>query len=352
MTAIKVHHTDTSDASWDGPAAKAALKNGETESYYRKAFAWQDPEQDATLKGSYKFIHHEVTAGGDIGAANIKGCQSGIGVLNGAMGGANIPDADRQGVWNHLAAHLKDAKVEPAELASLRSVSVTHVAETVDGGLTPPRLEFERRYLNVSVRAAQSADQKPVIEGVAAVFDQETIIAGLFREIVRPGAFTNVLAGKPDVIGSPNHDWNTVLGRTTANTLHLSQEQDGLHYAIDINTADQEAMNFYARVQRGDVHQSSYAWNVLPEGEKWSFPDDKKLLPLRELIDITELYDVSPVTFPAYPTTSANVRSKLNELNRIRSHEGQEAPPEPDAAQSPQVRNSLLRKHLDLAEKL
>jgi HK97 family phage prohead protease len=348
MPAIKSHHTAISEGAWDGPGNKANLKNGDTETYYRQAFAWQDPDKDATLKGSYKFIHHEVDADGSIHAANVKGCQSGIGVLNGAMGGANIPDADRQGVWNHLALHLRDAKVTPAELASASPPAPL----LSDGQARGEGQDIERRYLNISVRAGQNAEQKPVIEGVAAVFNQETVIAGLFREIVRPGAFTNVLAKNPDVIGSPNHDWDIVLGRTTSNTLHLSQQTDGLHYAIDINPDDQEAMNFYARVKRGDVHQSSYAWTVLPEGEKWTFPEDKNLLPLRELINIDQLYDVSPVTFPAYPTTSANVRSKLYEIAQIRPEDGQEAADGESDARGPQVRNALKRRRLELAEKL
>jgi HK97 family phage prohead protease len=220
------------------------------------------------------------------------------------------------------------------------------------------RDDVERRYLDISVRAALGEDKKPVIEGVAAVFNQETIIAGMFREVVRPGAFTTVLAKNPDVIGAPNHDWSTVLGRTTANTLHLVQMDDGLHYSIDINPDDQEAMNFYARVKRGDVHQSSYAWNVLPEGESWIFPDpqklragDKNLLPLRELREISELYDVSPVTFPAYPTTSANVRSKLQEFDQIRSGERQEPQPGKTEHEQVQAHLKMLKKKLELADR-
>ncbi len=119
MPAIKVIHTGTSDKAWDGPQAKTNLKVGETESYYQHAFAWQDPDADPTTKVAYKFIHHEVSTDGKIGAANIKGCQSACGVLNGGMGGANIPDADRKGVWEHLAAHLKDAGIDAPELRSI-----------------------------------------------------------------------------------------------------------------------------------------------------------------------------------------------------------------------------------------
>ncbi len=130
MPAIKPHHTDTTDAAWDGPKAKANLKNDGDAAYYRSAFAWVDPGGDAATKSSYKFIHHEVAADGTVGPANIKACQTGCGVLNGGMGGSNIPDADRQGVWNHLAMHLKDAGLEAPEL---RSKPKTHKYELRQG---------------------------------------------------------------------------------------------------------------------------------------------------------------------------------------------------------------------------
>lgn len=116
MPAIKIHHTETSDAVWDGPAAKANLKNDGDESYYRSAFAWQDPEGDNTKKANYKFIHHEVSADGTVGAANLAACSTGIGVLNGGRGGTTIPAADKKGVHAHLAAHITDAGKEAPPL--------------------------------------------------------------------------------------------------------------------------------------------------------------------------------------------------------------------------------------------
>lgn len=114
--ALASHSTATTDAAWDGPANEARARSGEDEVYYRKIFAWMDPEGDPTVKTSYKFVHHQVSEDGTPGAANVRGCQTGIGVLNGGRGGTTIPDGDRQGVWNHLARHLRDAEVEPPEL--------------------------------------------------------------------------------------------------------------------------------------------------------------------------------------------------------------------------------------------
>lgn len=117
--AIAPHSTPTTEVAWDGPANEARLKTEETAAYYRKAYAWQDLDADPETKAAYRFIHHMVDQAGDVGAANIRACQTGIGVLNGARGGTTIPEADRQGVYNHLAKHLRDADIEPPELKAL-----------------------------------------------------------------------------------------------------------------------------------------------------------------------------------------------------------------------------------------
>jgi hypothetical protein len=72
--------------------------------------------------------------------------------------------------------------------------------------------DFETRFLTLKSRAEKRADAAgtPVIKGQAAVFNQETIIRGWFREQIVPGAFQRVLAGNPDTIGCLNHDWNVV----------------------------------------------------------------------------------------------------------------------------------------------
>ena len=114
--ALASHSTGTSDDAWDGPANEARVRSDETVAYYRRIYAWQDPEGDASVKATYRFIHHQVAEGGAPGAANIRACQTGIGVLNGGRGGTTIPDGDRQGVYNHLARHLRDADLEPPEL--------------------------------------------------------------------------------------------------------------------------------------------------------------------------------------------------------------------------------------------
>ncbi|MBL3669054.1 HK97 family phage prohead protease [Streptomyces sp. M2CJ-2] len=117
--ALAVHSTDTSDASWDGPANSSDLPS--EESALRQAHAWVDPDGDADTKSSYRFIHHFVDTDGNVGAASTVACTTAIGVLNGGRGGTTIPDDDRQAVYKHLARHLKDAGIKAPELKAVGS---------------------------------------------------------------------------------------------------------------------------------------------------------------------------------------------------------------------------------------
>ena len=112
---IRSHSTDTSTKAWAGPRMETKLGDAPAK-VLKKAYAWVDPDGDSDVKGSYKFIHHEVGAGGEVGPANVRACTNGVGILNGARGGADVPAAHRKGIYNHLARHLRDAGNEPADL--------------------------------------------------------------------------------------------------------------------------------------------------------------------------------------------------------------------------------------------
>ena len=119
--AVPSHGGPTSDGPWDGPAAEARLPSPMPEATGRDFYAWIDGTQvtDGQMpKTAGKFGHHEVSDSGDPGAANIKACQSGIGILNGGRGGTSIPDSDRSGVHAHLAGHLKDAGLDAPPLTA------------------------------------------------------------------------------------------------------------------------------------------------------------------------------------------------------------------------------------------
>ena len=113
---IRAHGTDTSDSSWSGSKTETRLAGDQGARVLRRAYAWADPDADPDTKAAYKFIHHEVSAKGEVGPANVRACRTGIAVLNGGRGGADIPSSDRKGVHSHLARHLRDAGEDPPDL--------------------------------------------------------------------------------------------------------------------------------------------------------------------------------------------------------------------------------------------
>lgn len=113
-SAIRPHSTPTDNGDWNATKVKSSIPGDATIIDLRSVFAWCAPGSDPESKSSYKFAHHN-----DIdGDANIRACIVGVAQLNGAAGGAGIPDADRRGVYNHLAGHLEDAGREVPELRS------------------------------------------------------------------------------------------------------------------------------------------------------------------------------------------------------------------------------------------
>ena len=157
--------------------------------------------------------------------------------------------------------------------------------------------EIERRYMPAELRI--EGDEAPKITGYAAVFDVWADIGGWFREKIAPGAFKNSLK-KDDVRALMNHDSNFVLGRNKAGTLRLAEDKKGL--AVEIDPAPTTwANDLMISMKRGDVSQMSFGFTVNKADDDYN--EDTRIL--RDV----NLFDVSIVTFPAYPTTSAEVRS-------------------------------------------
>jgi uncharacterized protein len=328
MPPVAVHHTKTSSGTWNGDANTKNLREGETESYYRQMFAWKNPDGDPTTKDGWKFPHHEVNSSGDIGAASIKGCQSIISVLNGGMGGAKIPDGDRKGVWNHAAAHLKDAGLEPAELNSLALREIEY-----------------RSFKATEIRASMATGEPAKISGHAAVFDQYSDDMGGFYEIIQPGTFTNTLKND-DVRAFFNHNPDYILGRMSTGTLKLNEDSIGL--AFEATPPDtQWARDMMTSMQRGDLNQMSFSFRTIQDD--WAMVGNKII---RTLIEV-RLFDVSPVAIPAYPQTSASVRSAFEAFRDGRPTEPGQAPElvEPQAKAVARAHLANLKRLLDLAEK-
>ena len=161
-----------------------------------------------------------------------------------------------------------------------------------------------RQVRSVPVRfETRTEETGPVIAGYFAVFDSPYEIYPGCIETVAPGAFASSMS--LDVRALIDHDTRLVLGRTTAGTLTLREDEHGLYEEIRINEHDSDAMNLYARVQRGDVSQCSFGFDIVAE-DYLADPDGQTCTwTIRDVV----LYEVSVVTFPAYEATSVEARA-------------------------------------------
>lgn len=145
-------------------------------------------------------------------------------------------------------------------------------------------------------------DEVTKIVGYAARFNEDSEEFLGFIERIRPGAFADAI-GNSDVRALWNHDPNHVLGRTKSNTLTLKEDDVGLYYEITPPDT-QFANDLIESIKRGDVDQSSFAFTV--DVVEWDNSEEPNV---RTIVKVRELYDVSPVTYPAYPTASVGLRN-------------------------------------------
>ena len=154
--------------------------------------------------------------------------------------------------------------------------------------------------------------EAPHISGYFAVFNSTYEIAPGMSESIAPGAFSRTLAD--DVRALINHDTTLVLGRTKAHTLTLTEDERGLWGDVTINPNDQDAINLYERVKRGDVDQCSFGFEIVREDTE--VRDDGSVhWTIREV----KLFEVSACTFPAYEETNISARTAERDAIAARS---------------------------------
>lgn len=151
------------------------------------------------------------------------------------------------------------------------------------------------------------------IRGHAAVFDRLSEDLGGFREKVKRGAFRKVLDEAQDVRLLVNHDPFPVLARTKSNTLELREDPRGLHVFADVAPTS-FAQDLRVSMQRGDIDQMSFGFSV--GSDSWMEKDGQIV---RTIEEFDNLFDVSIVTFPAYPQTSVDARASDHETNETTS---------------------------------
>jgi uncharacterized protein len=171
------------------------------------------------------------------------------------------------------------------------------------------------------MRVEGGGDTPRKLVGYAAVFNRKSENLGGFVEIIRPGAFRKAIESS-DIRALFNHDPNFVLGRKSSGTLTVEENQKGLRF--EVTPPDTQIIRdlVIAPIERGDVSGCSFSFNVAKDGDKWSEQGD---MYLREVLDVSALGDVGPVTFPAYPSTNVSMRSTQDvydsHISSLRAHE-------------------------------
>lgn len=166
----------------------------------------------------------------------------------------------------------------------------------------------EIRAVDVNVELRDGEDDGNVrVSGYAAVFDEETLIgepAWGFREVIRPGAFTDAI-GRDDVVFLVNHD-GLPLARTASGTLKLTEDKRGLKVDAELDQSDPDVARIVPKMRRGDLSKMSFAF--WPVRQTWTEDEESDDPPLREIQEVN-LVDVAIVTTPAYEGTEIGLRA-------------------------------------------
>lgn len=158
----------------------------------------------------------------------------------------------------------------------------------------------ERRIRFGKVELRKEGDAE-YFDGYAAIFG-EVADLGWFTEEIMPGAFDDVMGD--DVRALFNHKPDYILGRKSSGTLVITVDNVGARYAALYNPNDPDHVRVMEKVKRGDVSQSSFAFDV--KDDKWSTRNGKEH---RQIFKFSRWYDVAPVTYPAYASTTVAARS-------------------------------------------
>lgn len=201
-----------------------------------------------------------------------------------------------------------------------RSKAIDHAGQNVlqlpQGIGKKPMANAEIRALSEPVEMRQE-DGGPIrVSGYAAVFNEETNIAGMFTETIMPGAFTAAIERGDDVVFLVNHD-GLPLARTRSGTLRLTQDERGLMIESELDPEDPDVRAIVPKMKRGDLDKMSFAF--IPTRQSW---DDSGDMPKRMIEDV-QLFDVAIVTTPAYEGTEIGLRSL--QKHREEQHKSQAA---------------------------
>lgn len=174
-------------------------------------------------------------------------------------------------------------------------------------GLDMPN--FERRFISPKgLELREGKDDLEVMVGYAATFNSRSEDLGGFVEEIEPGFFrTAIKPGNLDCYSLFNHNPDNVLGYSRAGEVRVSEDTEGLYQETDLIGDTTDSTNMIAHLRAGRIHKMSFAFTVHKSGQKWSTEGNRNVR--RLLADgCSRLYDVSPVTYPAYQSTSLGLR--------------------------------------------
>ena len=173
---------------------------------------------------------------------------------------------------------------------------------------------MEKRYIPFDKMETREDGDDLYLEGYFSVFGAIYELWPGATESIAPGAFDEALS--KDVRALYNHNVDIVLGRTSAGTMELIQDSHGLWGRVRINQKDTDAMNAYARIQRGDITGCSFGFDI--ESQEVDYRDDGTVH--WTITKVNPLYEISPCTFPAYQDTMIIARKKdFDEIKRKRA---------------------------------
>lgn len=169
---------------------------------------------------------------------------------------------------------------------------------------------IEKRTLTGTIEYRAVGDGMPTeLGGIAAVVNSVTDL-GYFEEVIAPGAFDYALQKDYDIRCLFNHESELILGRTKADTCKVFVNNQGnLEYTWVPDYENPTHVSVVRSIMRGDITQSSFAFTI--REQVWTESEKYGTMGKRVINIIEDLYDVSPVTYPAYVDTEADARSIL-----------------------------------------
>jgi len=176
--------------------------------------------------------------------------------------------------------------------------SVLHSAKDMEANMAQREIRAGAQPLEIR----EDDDQAIRVSGYAAVFGEETNIAGMFTEVIERGAFASAIERQDDVVFLINHE-GLPLARTRSGTLRLTEDERGLYMETELDGSDPDVRSIVPKMKRGDLDKMSFAF--VPTRQEW---DDSGDMPKRMIRDL-QLHDVAIVTTPAYSGTEIGLRS-------------------------------------------